>query len=83
MVAPCYVDGRSSGWVANRAHHADLGGAAPGSIPADATEIQQEGLRIPPVRLTAEVRAVIVASSRTPDERRGDLDAQSGPTSSA
>ncbi|CAN5528724.1 hydantoinase B/oxoprolinase family protein [soil metagenome] len=66
------------GWVANRAHHADLGGSAPGSLPADATEIQQEGLRIPPVRLTPEVAAIIVASSRTPVERTGDLDAQVG-----
>ena len=51
-MAPAIDDGELVGWVANRAHHADLGGAAPGSIPADATEIQQEGLRIPPVRLT-------------------------------
>jgi N-methylhydantoinase B len=78
IVAPCPVDGDRVGWVANRAHHADLGGAAPGSIPADATEIQQEGLRLPPLRLTREVREIIVASSRTPDERRGDLDAQVG-----
>ena len=63
---------------ANRAHHADVGGAAPGSIPADATEIFQEGLRIPPVRLTDEVRALLLANSRTPGERRGDLDAQVG-----
>ncbi len=78
VVAPCHVDDQLVGWVANRAHHADLGGAAPGSIPADATEIQQEGLRLPPVRLTPEVREIIVVSSRTPDERRGDLDAQVG-----
>ena len=52
--------------------------AAPGSIPADATEIYQEGLRLPPVRLTDEVRAVLLANSRTPDERAGDLDAQVG-----
>jgi 5-oxoprolinase (ATP-hydrolysing) len=78
VVAPCVVDGQLVGWAANRAHHADLGGAAPGSIPADATEIQQEGLRIPPVRLTDEVRALIVASSRTPEERGGDLAAQEG-----
>src|SRR5690606_34037664 len=37
LVAPCFVDGRLVGWAANRAHHADVGGAAPGSIPADAT----------------------------------------------
>ncbi len=78
VVAPCRVDGRLVGWVANRAHHADLGGAAPGSLPADATDIAQEGLRIPAVRLTREVRELIVASSRTPVERAGDLDAQIG-----
>ncbi len=78
VVAPVHVDGALIGWVANRAHHADLGGATPGSIPPEATEIQQEGLRLPPVRLNADVREVIVASSRTPDERRGDLDAQWG-----
>ena len=78
VVSPVFVDGSLIGWVANRAHHADLGGAAPGSLPADATEIQQEGLRIPPVRLTPEVRAIVAASSRTPTERAGDLDAQLG-----
>ncbi len=84
LVAPVFApsaegfEPRLVGWVANRAHHADLGGAAPGSLPADATEIQQEGLRIPPVRLTAEVAAIVVASSRTPEERAGDLDAQIG-----
>ncbi len=91
IVAPCFTPaggggegvggatGRSLvGWAANRAHHADVGGAAPGSIPADATEIFQEGLRIPPVRLTDEVRAMLLANSRTPAERAGDLDAQIG-----
>ena len=78
VVAPCFGDAALLGWVANRAHHADLGGAAPGSMPADATEIYQEGLRIPPVRLTDEVAAMIVANSRTPTERKGDLDAQIG-----
>ncbi|CAA9260523.1 MAG: N-methylhydantoinase B [uncultured Acidimicrobiales bacterium] len=78
LVAPCHADGRLVGWAANRAHHADLGGMVPGSIPPEATEIQQEGLRIPPVRLTPDVAAMIVASSRTPEERRGDLDAQLG-----
>jgi N-methylhydantoinase B/oxoprolinase/acetone carboxylase alpha subunit len=78
VVAPCHVDGRLVGYVANRAHHADLGGDAPGSLPADATDIAQEGLRIPPLRLTADVREVVVTSSRTPAERAGDLDAQIG-----
>ena len=78
LVMPVHVEGRLVGWVANRAHHADVGGMAPGSIPPDATEIQQEGLRLPPVRLTDDVVAIFVAASRTPDERRGDLDAQIG-----
>ncbi|MBA2496485.1 MAG: hydantoinase B/oxoprolinase family protein [Acidimicrobiia bacterium] len=78
LVAPVHVDGRLVGWAANRAHHADVGGAAPGSIPADATHIAQEGIRLPPVRLTPEVRAVFLAASRTPAEREGDLDAQLG-----
>lgn len=78
LVAPCVADGRLVGWAANRAHHADVGGAAPGSIPADAHEIFEEGLRLPPVRLTDDVRSILFANSRTPDERVGDLDAQVG-----
>ena len=51
LVAPVFAGRRQLvGWVANRAHHADVGGMAPGSMPPDATEIHQEGLRIPPVR---------------------------------
>ena len=75
-------EGRLLGYVANRAHHADVGGAAPGSMPAEATEIAMEGLRIPPVRLVTggEVREdllrFVAASSRTPEERLGDLRAQ-------
>ena len=79
VVTPVFDDDRGHiGWVANRAHHADVGGAAPGSIPADATEIQQEGFRIPPTRYTEELRNLLLAASRTPDERAGDLDAQIG-----
>jgi N-methylhydantoinase B len=78
LVAPCVVDGDLVGWAANRAHHADVGGSAPGSIPADATEIYQEGLRIPPTILDESVRRLLLANSRTPTERIGDLDAQVG-----
>jgi N-methylhydantoinase B/oxoprolinase/acetone carboxylase alpha subunit len=78
MVAPVVVDGRLVGWVANRAHHADVGGTAPGSMPPDALTIDEEGLRLPPTPLGAAVLARIVAASRTPAERRGDLDAQLG-----
>ncbi|MEQ1788301.1 MAG: hydantoinase B/oxoprolinase family protein, partial [Acidimicrobiales bacterium] len=78
VVTPAFVDDRLVGWAANRAHHADVGGAAPGSIPADATEIQQEGFRIPPTRYSPELRGLLLAASRTPEERAGDLDAQLG-----
>jgi N-methylhydantoinase B/oxoprolinase/acetone carboxylase alpha subunit len=78
LVAPCFAGPTLVGWAANRAHHADVGGMAPGSIPPDAVEICQEGLRLPPMRLTAELAAVLAANSRTPGERRGDLDAQVG-----
>jgi N-methylhydantoinase B/oxoprolinase/acetone carboxylase alpha subunit len=79
LVAPCFTDGgRLVGWAANRAHHADVGGMAPGSIPPEATEVYQEGLRIPPVLLTPEVEALLFANSRTATERHGDLDAQRG-----
>lgn len=88
IVAPCFVgwaeregDGTGAtlvGWVANRAHHADVGGAAPGSMPAQATEIFQEGLRLPPVVVDEAVREILLANSRTPQERAGDLDAQLG-----
>lgn len=85
VVAPCFVPVLGAagveelvGWVANRAHHADVGGAAPGSIPADATDIAQEGLRLPPMVLTDDVRSVLLANTRTPGERSGDLAAQVG-----
>jgi N-methylhydantoinase B/oxoprolinase/acetone carboxylase alpha subunit len=78
LIAPCFVAGGLVGWAANRAHHADVGGMAPGSIPPEATEIHQEGFRIPPVLLTDEVRSLLAANSRTPEERAGDLDAQEG-----
>ncbi|MDQ4011883.1 MAG: hydantoinase B/oxoprolinase family protein [Actinomycetota bacterium] len=70
------------GYVANRAHHADVGGAAPGSMPASATEIAMEGIRIPPILIADadgerdDVVRLIAANSRTPGERRGDLRAQ-------
>jgi N-methylhydantoinase B len=66
----------------NRAHHADVGGARAGSVAADSTEIYQEGIRIPPVKLyeagepNEAVFDLILANVRTPEERRGDLRAQ-------
>lgn len=78
VVAPCVINGRLVGWAANRAHHADVGGAAPGSIPADARDVFAEGLRLPVVRYSPEIRDIVLANTRTPTERAGDLDAQIG-----
>lgn len=74
-------EGALLGYVASRAHHSDIGGSTPGSMPL-AREIYEEGVRIPPVRLhRAGVRnedlwQVLLANVRTPLERAGDLDAQ-------
>jgi len=82
FVSPVFADGSLIGYVANRAHHADVGGREPGSLAGDATEIFQEGLRIPPIRLWEEGRLnsdlldLILLNVRTPEERSGDLRAQ-------
>ena len=80
---PPTPDPRPLFYVANRAHHADIGGATPGSM-GRADEIYQEGLRIPPVRLmiggeiNQDVMRLISANVRLPEEREGDLTAQLG-----
>ena len=72
---------RPAYYLATRAHHSDVGGMMPGSMPL-ATEIFQEGLRIPPVKLirnnemNEDILELILANVRTPEERRGDLGAQ-------
>ena len=83
LVAPVFVEGedRPLFYVANRAHHADVGGARPASMGLS-EEIYQEGLRIPPVLLARQgnvqrdVMALLLANVRTPGEREGDLIAQ-------
>lgn len=82
LVSPVDIDGRLAAYAVTRAHHADVGGMSPGSMPAGSRELFQEGLIIPPVRLVVDgepVRDVfdlILANSRTPTEREGDLRAQ-------
>ncbi|MFB6121165.1 MAG: hydantoinase B/oxoprolinase family protein [Halobacteriaceae archaeon] len=82
LVTPVFADGDVIAYAANRAHHADVGGATAGSVGAESTEIYEEGLRIPPVKLLdggdydESVRELLFANVRTPDERRGDLRAQ-------
>jgi N-methylhydantoinase B/oxoprolinase/acetone carboxylase alpha subunit len=83
LVSPVFVSRRRGPafYVANRAHHSDVGGMSPGSMPL-AREVYQEGLIIPPVALmrggemVQDVLAIVLANVRTPDEREGDLAAQ-------
>jgi N-methylhydantoinase B len=66
------------GFACSRAHHADVGGMEPASLPAESRELYQEGIVIPPVRLDDELLTVLLANMRNPTERRGDLNAQLG-----
>ena len=83
LVSPVFVgqEKKPTFYVANRAHHSDVGGMSPGSMPV-AREIYQEGLIIPPILLARggeivkDVWSMILANVRTPDEREGDLSAQ-------
>ncbi|MEP7287360.1 MAG: hydantoinase B/oxoprolinase family protein [Chloroflexota bacterium] len=81
MVSPIFIEGTIRFFVASRAHHADVGGMSPGSLPLS-TELFQEGVIIPPIRvIDAGVRNqgvldLITANSRAPHERIGDLEAQ-------
>jgi N-methylhydantoinase B len=82
LVSPVVHGGRIVAYAVTRAHHSDIGGVAPGSMPSASENLYQEGLIIPPVRLVRagesvdEVLEIILANSRTPDLRRGDLRAQ-------
>ncbi len=76
LVSPVDVDGQTIAYAVTRAHHSDLGGMSPGSMPSASRDLWQEGLVIPPVRLTADVLDLICANSRTPRLRRGDFRAQ-------
>ena len=78
LVAPVFAGEALVGWAANRAHHADVGGIAPGSMPPDALVIEEEGLRVPPTIVDAAIEDLIVSTSRAPAERRDDLAAQRG-----
>ncbi len=82
FITPVFHENTPVALAANRAHHADVGGKTPGSVAGDATEIYQEGLRLPPIKLwkrgelDRDVLALIMANVRTPEERWGDLRAQ-------
>jgi N-methylhydantoinase B len=76
VVTPLAPLGEIVAYTCTRAHHADVGGIVPGSMPAGSTEIWQEGLILPPVRLGDDVLAILAANVRTPELRRADLQAQ-------
>lgn len=84
LVRPVFAGGDLIGWVANRAHHADVGGEAPGSMPAHATTLHQEGHVVSPVGAVRSGEWLesfvdpFLAATRTPAERLGDLSAQLG-----
>ncbi|HEV2120858.1 MAG TPA: hydantoinase B/oxoprolinase family protein [Candidatus Bathyarchaeia archaeon] len=82
MVSPIFLKERLIGFAANRAHHSDVGGLAPGSMSALSRDVNQEGIRIPPIKLWAEGKPnrqlldFVLTNVRTPEERLGDLRAQ-------
>ena len=81
VIAPVFIKGRLQGFVANRAHHADIGAEQPGSMPLSSS-LQQEGLVIKPFKLVEHHRIDderldhLMASMRNPDESKGDFSAQ-------
>jgi len=82
MVHAIDYRGEVVGYTVVRAHHSDIGGSRPGSMPPHSTDIFQEGLVIPPVRwsrageIQRDIESLVLGNVRTPDMRRGDLQAQ-------
>jgi N-methylhydantoinase B len=80
VILPIFVDGGAApellGFAANRAHHADVGGSAPGSMPADSRSLADEGVVITPRVLDEPAIAELSRRMRQPDQRRADLRAQ-------
>ena len=84
MVRPFFYKGRLWAYLSNTGHWPDTGGMVPGGFPSQATEIQQEGLRLPPVKLHRrgvlddDILQIVLANIRVPEERIGDIRAQIG-----
>jgi len=82
LVRPIFHRGSLRGYAVNKAHHADVGGSAPGSMPADSVVLKDEGLVIPPTKFLSrgaerrEIMETIARGTRNPAERIGDLRAQ-------
>jgi N-methylhydantoinase B len=83
FVKPFFYRGRHWCWLANTGHWPDVGGVVPGGFSANATEVEQEGLRLPPVKLfkagqlDPEILSIILSNIRIADQRIGDIKAQS------
>ena len=84
MMKPIFLEGELLGFAGNIGHIAEVGGKAPGSFASDATDVYQEGLRLPPVKLmeggryNEEVWRVVLANHRTPRNTWGDFHAMIG-----
>jgi N-methylhydantoinase B len=84
LVKPVFYNLKLVGYVANKAHHADVGGSTPGSMPGDSRDIWQEGIIIPPVKILeqgkekSDIFEILLRNTRVPAERVGDLRAQIG-----
>src|ERR1700737_1914261 len=82
FVKPFFYRGKLFAWLANTGHWPDTGGMVPGGFSAKATEVEQEGLRIPPVKLykrgviDEEILSIILSNIRIADQRIGDIRAQ-------
>ncbi len=82
FVRPFFHDGTLFAWLANTGHWPDIGGAVPGGFSANATEVEQEGLRLPPVKLykqgaiDQDILSIVLSNIRVADQRIGDIKAQ-------
>jgi N-methylhydantoinase B len=82
FVKPFFYRGRHFAWLANTGHWPDTGGMVPGGFSAHATEVEQEGLRLPPVKLfkagqiDEEILSIVLSNIRIADQRIGDIKAQ-------
>jgi N-methylhydantoinase B len=82
IVSPLFADGQHVGFAASRAHHADVGGRTPGSMPADSSTLDEEGVVIPPTRLARggdldrRLLDDLTSRMRNPSQRMADLRAQ-------
>jgi N-methylhydantoinase B len=82
FVKPFFYQGKLWCWLANTGHWPDTGGMVPGGFSANATEVEQEGLRLPPVKLYKkgeiddEILSIILSNIRVADQRIGDIKAQ-------